>query len=183
MQNIGEEICGEYLKHIKNCEFITYNVTNPDIQGELDVVGINLKGRTIYICEVAIHTQGLQYVKNGKQDDYSRFISKFDKDIKYAKKYFSSYTIIPMLWSSIVRISNEKAKYNTYEELQRVKKYIIDKHKLNLELIINEKFLSCFEELKRHAGTKTSEFKSSVMRMFQIENSLKKYVKLLDGKK
>ena len=136
--------------------------------------------KIIYICEVAIHTGGQQYTKNGKQDDYNRFVSKFNKDIPYAQKYFSDYIIIPMLWSSIVRINNEKAKYNTYKELQRVKDYILDKHKLNLELVINEKFLFCFEELKQHAGTITSEFKSSVMRMFQIENSLKKHVKRLE---
>lgn len=79
MQNIGEEICGEYLNHILNCEFITYNVTNPDIQGEIDVIGINLQDKKIYVCEVATHTMGLQYVSNKRPDDYNRFMAKFEK--------------------------------------------------------------------------------------------------------
>ena len=38
MQNIGEEIAGEYLKVIKGCEFIEYNLHTPDVQGEIDVI-------------------------------------------------------------------------------------------------------------------------------------------------
>lgn len=45
MQNIGEEIAGEYLKFVKGCEFIQYNLSTPDVQGEIDVVGVNTKSR------------------------------------------------------------------------------------------------------------------------------------------
>jgi len=110
MQNIGEEICGEYLKYIKECEFITYDVTNPDIQGEIDVIGINLQNKILYVCEVAVHTYGLQYVKDKRPDDYNRFMAKIEKDITYAKKYFPEFNIKPMIWSPIVKISGENAK-------------------------------------------------------------------------
>ena len=129
MQNLGEEICGEYLKYINKCEFVTYNVTNPDIQGEIDVIGINLESKIIYVCEVAIHTSGLQYVKNNRPDDYNRFINKFNKDISYAKEYFPDYKIKPMLWSPIVKISGKNAQYNTLVEL---KKDIMENLKLKL---------------------------------------------------
>jgi len=179
MPNLGEEICGEYLKYILNCEFVTYNVTNPDIQGEIDVIGINLEQKMIYVCEVAVHTSGLQYVSNSRPDDYNRFAAKFDKDIAYAQKYFNNYTIKPMIWSPIVRVSGENAKYNTLAELNRVVDYVNEKYNLELKLIINEKFFEAINALKEYTDKETSEFKSNVMRMFQIERSLDKHLQRL----
>jgi len=43
MQNIGEEIVGDWLKLCCGCEFVEYNLQTPDTQGEIDVVGINVK--------------------------------------------------------------------------------------------------------------------------------------------
>ena len=182
MPNIGEELCGEYLKYINKCEFITYNVTNPDIQGEIDVIGINLQSKTIYVCEVAVHTTGLQYVTNRRPDDYNRFVAKLDKDIAYARKYFSDFIIKPMIWSPIVKISGEAAKYNTLSELKKVVVYIDTKYGLSTELIINQKFKQCMNELKEYTDNETSEFKSNVMRMFQIERSLEKHLHRLSKK-
>lgn len=53
--NIGEEIVAAYLQYVKHCEFIQQNLFTPDVQGEIDVVGINLEPKEIYVCEVAIH--------------------------------------------------------------------------------------------------------------------------------
>jgi hypothetical protein len=76
-----------------------------DAQGEIDVVGIDNKSRTVYICEVAIHlTTGLQYTKDKRPDTCQRLIAKFTKDIEYAEKYFPDYAKNLMLWSPIVRI-------------------------------------------------------------------------------
>jgi len=180
MQNIGEELCGEYLKYIYQCEFITYNVTNPDIQGEIDVIGINLQSKILYICEVAVHTYGLQYVTDNRPDDYNRFMSKLEKDIKYATKYFSDFIIKPMIWSPIVKISKETSKYNTIEELNKVVSDIKLKYDLSVELIINNKFYQCMNELKEYTDKETSEFKSNVMRLFQIERSLERHLQRLE---
>ena len=38
--NIGEEICGEWLRHVKGCEFVQYNVRTPDVHRGIDVIGI-----------------------------------------------------------------------------------------------------------------------------------------------
>lgn len=77
MHNLGEEITGEYLKVIKGCGFIQYNFYTPDEQGEIDVIGIDIKNKIIYICEVAIHlATGVQYVKGGQPDNINRFIKK-----------------------------------------------------------------------------------------------------------
>jgi len=96
--NIGEEIVSAYLEYIKHCEFTQKNLNTPDVQGEIDVVGIDLEGKTIYLCEVAIHlTIGLQYVKNNKPNNIEKLVEKFSKDIEYAKKYFQDYKIHVMV--------------------------------------------------------------------------------------
>jgi len=61
MINLGEELVAAYLENIKGCEFIQQNLYTPDVQGEIDVVGIDLETKSIYVCEVAIHlTTGLR---------------------------------------------------------------------------------------------------------------------------
>ena len=45
--NLGEEITAAYLQYIKGCEFIQKNLYTPDVQGEIDVVGINLRVKAI----------------------------------------------------------------------------------------------------------------------------------------
>jgi Holliday junction resolvase-like predicted endonuclease len=40
--NLGEEIVAAYLQYIQGCEFIQQNLYTPDVQGEIDVIGINL---------------------------------------------------------------------------------------------------------------------------------------------
>lgn len=176
MQNVGEEICGEYLKHIKDCEFISYNVPTQDVQGEIDVIGINLNSKLVYVCEVAVHVQGLQYVTNKRPDDYHRFMAKFEKDIDYAKKHFADYTIVPMLWSPIVKINSNRARYNTIAELERLKIDINTRFNLELNLVINEQFNEALELLKDFVKKKKSEFKSNVMRLLQIESSLETHL-------
>ena len=47
--NIGEEIVAAYLQYIKQCEFIQQNLYTPDVQGEIDVVGINLKSKELFV--------------------------------------------------------------------------------------------------------------------------------------
>lgn len=183
MQNIGEEICGEFLNHIEKCDFVTYNIRNPDIQGEIDVIGIKLLDKVIFVCEVATHTGGLSYVTDKKPDNYNRFYSKFEKDIGYAKKYFEGFEIVPMLWSPVVRISGTKAKYNPHSELLRLKEEINSKFNLDLKLIINGEYNLALDSLKKYASTTTAAFTSPVMRLYQIQSSLDKHLKKLNKKK
>ncbi len=183
MFNVGEEICGEYLKHILGCDFVSYNIQTIDVQGEIDVVGISLKDNTIYVCEVATHTGGLQYVKDQRPDNYNRFYSKFEKDIHYAKTYFNYEKVKPMLWSPIVRVANSQSVYNPYEELIRLQKNIKNDFKLDLDLIINEHFQLALNKLKDKAFNTSSAFTSRLMRTFQIETKLEKHINLLNKRK
>jgi len=178
MPNIGEEICGEYLKHILKCDFVSYNITNPDIQGEIDVIGIQLEQKAIYVCEVVTHTQGLEYVTKGKSNDYNVLKAKYDKGVAYAQKYFKDYQIRLMLWSPIVRINTPKAKYNTMNELKRLKEDL----PLDIEFVINFQYQQALDKLKAHAIKQTAMFTTPVMRMFQIEGNLQNHLEKLHKK-
>jgi hypothetical protein len=119
--NIGEEIVGTYLKVIFGCEFVEYNLYTEDVQGEIDVIGVNNITKTVYVCEVAIHlATGLQYTKNGRPDNTDRIIKKFEKDIFYANKRFESYERVFMFWSPVVKIPKKDTTYSQLNSLLKV---------------------------------------------------------------
>jgi len=178
MQNIGEELAGEYLRYFEKCDFITYNTINPLIQGEIDVIGMNLKTKTVFYCEVAIHTGGLNYVTNKRPDNYNRFKSKFDKIIDYHKNFFNEYKIQLMLWSPIVK-NSPNAKYNAFAEIQKLKN-TYQNLGYDMDLIVNQSYLDCMKKLKSKAGELTACLDSSVMRLFQIQEYTERYVQKIN---
>lgn len=177
MINLGEEFVAAYLENIKGCDFIQQNLYTPDVQGEIDVVGIDLKTKTIYVCEVAIHlTTGLLYVKGSQSNNVNKLTEKFSKDIDYANKYFSDYEKHFMLWSPIIKKSKETAKLNQIRDLEEIHQNLHSKYGINLEIIVNEKFLNCLNELREFAKRETKALKSPVLRLMQVEEYLKKHV-------
>lgn len=178
MQNVGEQLVGDYLRVKENCDFIDYNVYTKDIQGEIDVIGINNKSKRVFICEVAVHLlTGLQYTKNKRPDTGTRFISKFSKNIEYANKYFKGYTKEFMLWSPIVKDSKGKIEYNQTAHLKSVVDEVKRKYGVNINLMINKKFHAAISVLKSHAAKTSQELKSPVLRLFQIDEWLQKHLK------
>lgn len=184
MQNLGEEITGQYLKISKDCDFVEYNLYTTEVRGEIDVVGINAKDKKVYICEVAIHlVTGLQYNTKGetgtKPDNVNRFLKKFAKNIEYAEKYFKEYEKTFMLWSPIVKNQSVNAKHNQMDDVLEIQSEIKNRYGHNLELVINEKYQECLDQLREHARKETKELKSPVLRTMQIEEKLKKHLELL----
>ena len=176
MINLGEELVAAYLEHIRNCEFIQQNLYTPDVQGEIDVVGIDLETKSIYVCEVAIHlTTGLRYVKDRQPNNVGKLTEKFSKDIEYANKYFPEYQKHFMLWSPIVKNSRETSKHNQIKDLEVIQENLKRKYEVEIEFIINEKFLECLDELREFARDTTKELKSPVLRLMQVEEYLKKH--------
>ena len=174
--NLGEEIVAAYLQYIKGCEFIQQNLYTPDVQGEIDVVGIDLETKTLYVCEVAIHLiTGLQYTKDNQPNNVNKLTEKFSKDIEYANKYFPDYSKHFMLWSPIVRVSGKRAKFNQMADVEEIKTNIQAKYGVALECIVNEKFADCLAELRDFARKETKDLKSPVLRFMQVEEHLKKY--------
>ena len=179
MQNPGEEIVGEYLKHILGCDFVEYNLYTPDIQGEIDVVGINAKQQVVYICEVATHLiTGLQYVKNSQPDNVDRFVRKFRKNVQYANKYFGEYEKNFMLWSPIVKNQGVASKNNQTRDIAQIQDAIKAEFGVSIEAVVNENYLRRLNELRKYAGRESKELRSPILRLMQIEERLNKHLKI-----
>lgn len=171
--NLGEEIVAAYLEYIRGCEFIQQNLYIPDTQGEIDVVGIGLEAKTIYVCEVAIHlTTGLYYPPS----NVAKLTEKFSRDIEYANKYFPDYTRRYMLWSPVVKKSRDGSKFNQMTDVENIKQNIQAKYGVDLECVINEKFSDCLMELREYASKATKELKSPVLRLMQVEEFLNRHL-------
>jgi hypothetical protein len=178
VQNPGEEVVGEYLKIILGCDFVEYNLYTPDIQGEIDVVGINAKKNIIYVCEVATHlVTGIQYVKNKQPDNVDRFVKKFRKNIEYANKYFADYEKHFMLWTPIVKNQGPNAKHNQLNDIKRIQEVLRLEYRVEIEPVINREYSNCLADLRKYAAKESKELKSPILRLMQIEEKLLKHLR------
>jgi len=170
MENLGERLVGDFLRYIKGCDFVDFNVYTTATQGEIDVVAINQAKKHAYVCEVVTHlTTGIQYVKNARPDSSDRLIKKFLKDIEYGASAFPDYTVDYMLWSPVVRRSNGKPEYDQFAHLNRVEQQVASKTGVELVLVINREYVRAIKKLRDFARRETKELKSPVMRFLQIE--------------
>ena len=175
MENIGETLVGDYLKVKYECDFVAFNVYTADPVGEIDVVGINSKKQEIYICEVATHlVTGLRYVnsKDKTSDNVERFVRKFAKDIDYAKEYYPKYKQQFMLWSPIVKNPKTSTKFNQTDDIDKIEDELFKRFHVRIEIISNDRYRQCLNELRVYARSQTKELKSPVLRLFQIEEKL-----------
>lgn len=183
MENPGERLVGDYLRYINDCDFIDFNVYTKAVQGEIDVIGVDLEKRKAYICEVVTHlTTGIQYVKNAKPDTAERLIKKFMRDIQYGQRAFCDYTVSYMLWSPVVHRSTGKPQYDQFAHLKRISNEIKDKTGIEIEFVVNQDFLDAINSLRVFAGDEPKELKSPVMRFLQIEERCRKNCKNIEKK-
>jgi hypothetical protein len=153
------------------------NLDTVETHGEIDVVGINLKDKRVYVCEVAIHlTTGLQYVKDKRPNNINKLTEKFSKDIEYANKYFAKYDKHFMLWSPVVRGRKDESPYDQIVHLDTVDQNVKAKHNVCIEFVVNQKFLACTNEMRAYAKKSTADLKCPVMRLLQIEEHLAKHL-------
>jgi hypothetical protein len=180
--NTGEELVSSYLRYILGCEFIQKNLYTVYTQGEIDVVGINLKEKSVYICEVAIHLiTGLQYTKGAAPNNFQKLTEKLSRDIEYANAFFPEYKKNIMLWTPIVKIGKDGSKHSQARDIKDIEINILNKYGIEVNFVINEKFLSCLREMRNFARKETSELKCPVMRFMQIEERLNMHVAKING--
>ncbi len=153
---IGEYIVGAYLKLILKCDFIDYNVRPPGggLKGlqELDVIGLDFKESTAYLCEVTTHIRGLLYVTN--KETLIRIAKKHRVQKDYAKKYLKTFSNIQYsFWSPVVPVGI------LTEGLRKID---------GLELIINGKYKKCIGKLRAEAKSITHDTGNPFFRMLQI---------------
>lgn len=183
MENPGERLVGDYLRHIKGCDFVDFNVYTKKTQGEIDVIGVNLTTKEAFVCEVVTHlTTGILYVKNARPDTSDRLIKKFLKDIQYGSEAFQGYKVSYMLWSPVVRRSDGKPEYDQFAHLKRVEEEVKAKTSVTIAFVINEDYVAAVDELRAFAGQETKELKSPLMRFLQIDEWSKKNTKKVSNK-
>lgn len=153
---MGEYIVGAYLKIIKECDFVDYNIRPPgggiDGLNELDVIGLDFKNKIVYLCEVTTHILGLQYGNNDATVEKIKIKHNIQKH--YADMYLSDFPNKHfMFWSPVVP--------NGYitTELEKVD---------GLQLIINKEYTQYVDELRKKAKELTNDIGNPFFRMLQI---------------
>jgi len=160
---MGEYLVGAYLKLVMKCDFVEYNVrrTGGKLAGlnELDVMGLDFRNITAYLCEVTTHLGGLQYT-SGNRTTIETIKNKYDKLRDYAKNHLPG--VFPkrrfMFWSPVVSAGLEM-------ELKRIR---------GLELVINDRYSACVDELLERASKVTYDTNNSAFRMLQILGHLRR---------
>ncbi len=160
--DIGEYIVGAYLKLIEECDVIDYNVrpTGGGVKGlgELDVIGMNFKTDTVFICEVTTHLNGLLYGQ-GNAGTVKKIQDKHQRQQEYAKEFLSQFKHKQfMFWSPRV------PKGAITNEISQIP---------DLELIINEEYSKRVDELRALARTTTSDCGNVFFRTLQILEHLR----------
>ena len=159
--NMGEFVVGAYLKVVKGCNFIDYNVRSPGggLQGlnELDVIGLDFERKAAWLCEVTTHIRGLLYKDN--RTTVARVTAKHAKQRHYAERYLGDFpTRHYMFWSPVV-----PRGYVT-EHLARIE---------GLELVLNEDYAQCVAELREEARHLTNDVGNPFFRALQILQHLR----------
>jgi len=160
--NVGEYVVGAYLKVINGCNFVDYNVRPPGggLEGlqELDVVGLDFERKVAYLCEVTTHIRGLLYRNN--RTTVARVRTKHERQRQYAERYLAGFpTRRFMFWSPVV-----PRGYVT-DGLAAIE---------GLELVINEAYAQCIDELRREAGELTNDIGNPFFRALQILEHLRR---------
>lgn len=157
----GEYIAGCYLKKILHCDFVDYNVRAPGggLQGlgELDVVGLDLKNKKAYLCEVTTHIRGVLYKSNSHTIE--KIKKKHQRQQEYARQYLSDFQDVTyMFWSPVVPVgyvTNELAKIET------------------LTPVINGTFKKYVDELRALAAIETHDSGNIFFRFLQIMEKMR----------
>jgi hypothetical protein len=160
--DIGEYIVGAYLKVIKKGDFIDYNARPPGggLEGlnELDVVGLDFKNKSVYLCEVTTHIRGILYKDN--KTTIVTIKKKYEKQKEYASKYLVDFPKrYFMFWSPVV------PKGYLTEELEKID---------GMEVVINEKYAQCIDELSAKAKALTNDVGNPFFRVLQILEHLRR---------
>lgn len=161
--DIGEYIVGAYLKIIKGCDIVDYNVRRPGghLEGlnEIDVLGLDFTNSKAYLCEVTTHIQGVLY------KDYNTTLKKVENKHENLKNYaaehlkrFSINNVVYMFWAPVV-------PKGISERLNSIK---------GLEIVINKDYTSCIDQLRKEAKKLTHDAGNPFFRTLQILEHLRR---------
>jgi len=158
MTEMGEFLVGAWLKEIKNCDFVQYNARLPEAGlpglNEVDVIGLDLKNKIAYVCEVTTHVRGAQY--GTYQETIEKIRRKFDRDMIFADKMLKDFPSRKyMFWSPVVPEGMLTAQLKDFEDT-------------GVEVVINEEYAERVEELKKAAHERENNSGNPAFRLLQI---------------
>lgn len=162
--DIGECLVAGYLEYIETYKSVSTNIKLHSAGRELD--GLAIKDNIVYLCEVAVHINGLRYPRMGNR---TTIVEKFENISKFAEKEYPGKKKIYMFWSPIVKIpKNKKSKTNGVRDLEEAKKEL-KKKGIDLTLVINGDFYKKIDELRDYAKRRKDEMQDPIMRFLQLE--------------
>lgn len=163
MLDIGESLVGSYLRYVEGCDFVVYETRGAG-QGEIDVIGMRLQDRKVWLCEVAIHLAGLEY-GSGYAGSRDKVRQKLDRAEELAKKLFSGQEITYAFWSLRV----PKGLAAMLEELT----HEYEARGLNVEFVINERFTAQISKLRKAAAADVKATSEPAYRLLQVLEHLR----------
>lgn len=159
-QDIGESLVGSYLRYIVGCEVVVYNTHTPEVQGEIDVIGLKTgEPRTVWLCEAITHIRGTLY-SGGYAGTVQKIREKVQRARDFANVTFPGETHRYEIWSPVVPsgvvtlFSDLEQEYNTTE--------------LDLQFVVNERYAERAQELIDHAKRSTKATSEPAYRLLQI---------------
>lgn len=164
MLDIGESLVGSYLRYVEECDFVHYQ-THDSGQGEIDVIGMRLRDRRVWLCEVAIHLAGLEYGK-GYAGSRDKVRQKIDRAEEFAKKLFSDQQTTYEFWSLRVP-SGLVTMLHELEQEYRARD-------LDVTFVVNEMFTERIEALRSKAAATERATAEPAFRLMQILTHLRK---------
>jgi hypothetical protein len=168
MAEMGEYLVGAYLRLIIGCEIVTYNQRLSRERGqfgEADVLGIDVDGTTIYVCEVVTHLGGLLY-SGGNEKSLRKLSEKFERIAAYSVEGFPTHKHVLMLWSPYVPKGILTTGLAGLRERLREQGH-------PLELRINEEYTAAVDELRNLARRDTKDHGEPFFRALQILEHLR----------
>jgi hypothetical protein len=163
-QDAGEFVVGAYLQVVVGCDLITYNARpgtgGREGQAEFDVLGLDFKNQTAYMCEVATHLQGLNYGGKTSESTLLKVQEKYARQRAYAEQNLMSFAHRRyQFWSPYV------PRGFLTQGLAQLE---------GLELFINEGFTECVDELQARAATTRKDYGNPFFRSLQILAALRR---------
>lgn len=160
--DIGESLVGAYLRHIVGCEVVTYNSFFADRQGEVDVVGIQTgTPRTIWLCEVTTHIQGMLITGRGERGQEVVLRQKLDRLHAFAEATFPGDEYHYEWWSPWVAVGKlTKVIAEIEAEWEAAGR--------DLQFVMNEEYTERIRALAAHAKKNSSTTNEPAYRMLQV---------------
>lgn len=158
--DIGESLVAAYMRHVRRCEVVLTNVHFTHAQGEVDVVALDHTSgdQQVWLCEVSTHIRGMN--SPTKRPAAKRVAEKVKRASDFAAEVFPQATAHFEIWSPRVRPG-------LATEIQTVVDSYAEKD-IDVELVINDVYTRCIQELIYVARKTTSQVDDDAFRVLQI---------------